>query len=430
MYYKLYFISCIVLLFQACSETSEQKITDTADYNTYLDFSENTNYNTAKKSSEFWLKKLKSNPDGHAYMVKAASAYARMFSASGVIEYLKLSEEQLLKANRRTKYKNPGYLKSLAHNYISQHRFGEALSLLKKAENFQEGIIGTRKMLYDVHLELGDYVTAKTYLNQIENFTDFDYLIRLAKWNDHKGNLDEAVDYMEIALARAESRNLNGLKQWSYTNIADFYGHAGKIEKSYHYFLKALEINPYDAYAKKGIAWIIYSHEKNPSEALRILNSVTENYQAPEYHLLKAEIAEYQSNQTMMKVEIDLYQDAIKNGIYGDMYNKYNVLIYAEDPLRAKEALKIAKNEVDNRPTPQSYDLLAWAHYKNGNLEKALKIAEANVIDKTFEPEALYHVAEIYKAKAKNQKSELLKKELLSSVYELGPIMASKIEKL
>jgi hypothetical protein len=29
------------------------------------------------------------------------------------------------------------------------------------------------------------------------------------------------------------------MKQWSYTNLADLYGHAGAIEKSYRYFLKA-----------------------------------------------------------------------------------------------------------------------------------------------------------------------------------------------
>ena len=430
MHFRLIIIALLFPFLQTCSNTPEKKVTSNTDYEKYLELSENKNYIIAKQSSEFWLEKLEDNPSGHIYMVKAASAYGHMFSASGNIEYLKLSEEELLKANERTKFKNPGYLKSLAHNYISQHRFLEALRLLENAENFQEGIDGTRKMLFDVHLELGNYNLAKTYLDKIENFSDFDYLIRVSKWNDHKGNLDGAIKYMEKALTRAESRNLKELKQWSYTNIADFYGHAGEIEKSYQHFLKALELDPNDAYSKKGIAWIVYSHEKNPEEALRILNTVTENYQAPDYHLLKAEIAEYQGNEDAIKKEMELYHDAVNNEAYGDMYNKYNVLIYADDNQRANEAIRIAKIEVENRPTPQSYDLLAWAHLKNGNLEEAMEIAETKVVDKTFEPEVLYHLAEIYKANGKIKKIEPLKKELLASIYELGPIMQSKVKQL
>ena len=51
-----------------------------------------------------------------------------------------------------------------------------------------------------------------------------------------------------------------------------------------------------DAYAKKGIAWIVYSYEKNPDEALRILNSVTNTFFAPDYYLLKADIFEYKGD--------------------------------------------------------------------------------------------------------------------------------------
>ena len=37
----------------------------------------------------------------------------------------------------------------------------------------------------------------------------------------------------------------------------------------------------------------MYSHERNPEEAMRILNSITANYQVPDLYLLKAEIAEF-----------------------------------------------------------------------------------------------------------------------------------------
>lgn len=81
---------------------------------------------------------------------------------------------------------------------------------------------------------------------------------------------------------------------------------------AYTHYLKMLELNTSDAYAKKGISWIVYSHERNPEEALRILNSVTKNYNSPDYYLLKAEIPEYMSNLTMKDEYLLAYTVAVK----------------------------------------------------------------------------------------------------------------------
>jgi hypothetical protein len=48
---------------------------------------------------------------------------------------------------------------------------------------------------------------------------DYDYLIRLAKWNDHKGDLKN--HFMEKARDIAEEDNRT-LKIWSYSNLGDF----------------------------------------------------------------------------------------------------------------------------------------------------------------------------------------------------------------
>jgi predicted Zn-dependent protease len=347
--------------------------------------------------------KLAKIPGQYGFHSKLASTYTAFFSSTGEVEYLIKAENELLKVNDITNYGNPSYLKGLVYNYISQHQFKGALKLLEKAEALKEGLSETQKMLFDVHLEMGHYDKAQAYLNKFENFSDFDYLIRLSKMSDHKGYLGAAIKYMEKAMAIAESSNLKGLKQWSYTNIADFCGHAGNIGQSYQYFLKALALDLNDAYAKKGIAWIVYSHEKNPDEALRILKSVMKTYKAPDYHLLKSEIAAYKCDDDMKKAQLGLYRTSMKNKAYGEIYNAYNILLYADENVQLQEAIAIAKIEVNNRATPQSYDLLAWYYFKNGNLQDALSIVETYIINKTYEPATLYHEAEIYKAAGKTE---------------------------
>lgn len=417
-----------LLILVALYSCNSNKVTDKNDYQAFL--SQKDDGNSTLKDVAFWTSKLENTPNQFPYLIKRANAYTSVFSASGKIEYLINAEKDLLAANEAVGYKNSGYLKALAHNYISQHKFKEALLMLKKAEVIGEKLLATQKMLFDVHLELGNDKDAERYLTQIKNFSDFDYLIRLAKWEDHNGNLDGAIHYMERATKISESSNTSSLKQWSYTNLADFYGHAGKIDLSYYYYLKALELNPNDAYAKKGIAWIVYSHEKNADEALAILNHIISYYEAPDYNLLKAEIAEFSNNKLVKDQAQQEYIAKVNNALYGDMYNKYNVLHYTDDLQLPNKALLIAKDEVENRPTTQSYDLLAWSYYKAGNTNKAVDIIDNYVNGKTEEPDVLYHIAEIYKAEGRSAEVSALKSELIASVYELGPLMKTKIENL
>lgn len=420
----------LLLLFIVSCNNRLNKITSTNDYNAYLETSENEALLLIKEDLLFWKKKLEKEPNQFPYFAKVAASQSQIFSKTGDIKTLIEAEKNLIKVNERTDYDNSGYLRSLAKNYISQHRFKEALKLLERAEANGENLKSTEKMLFDVHLELGNFKLAKTYLEKIRKDSGFDYHIRLSKWSDHRGNLEAAIKYMEQAKAIAESSNVPSTKQWVYTNLADYYGHAGKIEASYNHYLKALELDPDDAYAKKGIAWIVYSHEKNPDEALRILNTITKTYKAPDYHLLKAEIAEFKGDSKLKEEQLKLYSEAVNDPLYGGMYNKYNVLLYAENAKQTATALRIAHVEIKNRPIPQSYDLLAWTYYNHGNVKKALDLMEKYVVGKTFEPEILFHLAHIYKANGKLKEARNIKKELLESSFELGPLMHEDIKSI
>lgn len=416
----------LVGLLFSCN-TKTEKLTKAENYNVFLT-AENNALTNAKTDFEFWAEKLEKTPNQYPYLAKLAGTQTQLFNTTGDINYLIEAENSLKLLNEKTNYNTSSYLRALARNYISQHRFKEALTLLEKAEVISEDLESTQKMLFDVHMELGNNDQAKHYLEQVVDLNSFDYLIRTAKWNDHKGNLTAAIKYMEQAMAKAEASKIKSTMQWAYTNIADFYGHDGQIQKSYNYFLKALALNPNDAYAKRGIAWIVYSHEKNPKEALRILNGITTAYKAPDYYLLKAEISEYLGDEKMKTSYIARYEEAVKNKQYGEMYNAYNVELFAEK--NPDSAIAIAQREIENRATAQSYDLLAWSQLHKGNSSKALEIMENHVVDKTYEPVALYHLAEVYKANNRPEKVKPLKEELLTASYELGPIMALKIKQL
>lgn len=421
-------IVCALLI--SCTSTPSKKITAASEYDSYLEIAENKNSNTATEIFNFWTAKLEKAPNQYPYHAKIASAHSQLFKTTGEVSHLIEAANHLEIVNKRTKYQNANYIRSLVRNYISQHRFQEALVLLKKAETLGENLDATQKMLFDVHLELGNIEEAEDYLNHFKNDHSFDALIRLSKWYDHEGKLMAAIKTMEKAKLKAEDANNKFLKQWSYTNLADFYGHAGRIKDAYNHYLKALELDSTDAYAKKGIAWIVFSHEKNPAEALRILNTIMSQHKAPDYYLLKAEITEYMENTSAKEQNIQAFMTAIKDKNYGVMYTSYAVSVLSEELNDTQKALEIAQQEVALRPTPQSYDLLAWSYHLHGNSAKALEIIQNHVMDKTFEPVAMYHVAEILKANGNIETVSEIKAELLESSFEVGPIMTEKIEHL
>src|SRR5690606_32651667 len=166
----------------------------------------------------------------------------------------------------------------------------------------------------------------------------------------------------------------------------------------------------------------VYSSEKNTKEANRILDSVMVNHKAPDYYLLKGEMAEFDGNTSEAKKQYDMFLTATDNPNYGGMYNAYLINLYADtDP---EKALKLAAQEITNRATPETYQLLAYSQLKNGDKEGALKIIEEYVEGKTSEPKALFHSALIYKANGMKEKVETLKEELMRAFYELGPVKA------
>ncbi|QBN17995.1 tetratricopeptide repeat protein [Flavobacterium nackdongense] len=420
-------LSALVLL--SCNQKSNT-ITSQKEYNKYLEIKDNKSKAFVEDEIVFWQKKFDAAPNQISYLSILASNYSKLFENTGNVKYLYKAEDLLLQSNEAYNYSAVGTIRSLARNYISQHRFKEALVLANKAAVIGEGGKETQKLLFDVNMELGNYTQAEQNLKAINNSSDFDYLVRISKWNDHLGDLKTAISLMEKAKNIAILNENKYLQVWTYSNLGDLNGHAGDIQKSYDYYLKALELEPNHSYSLKGIAWIAFSHERNTVEAKRIIDAISKKHNTPDFYLLKAQIAEFENNTMAKNENLNAYFQMLNTINYGEMYNKYNALIYADDKNTAVKALEIAKIEVQHRPTPDSYDLLAWSYYNLGDAEKALEIAEKYVVGKSFEPKLNYHLATIYKANKETVKIAPIKAELLNSIYELGPNLEQKISNL
>jgi tetratricopeptide (TPR) repeat protein len=281
---------------------------------------------------------------------------------------------------------------------------------------------------FDVLLELGRLHDAATILNSFKDKNTFEYCIRLAKMEDHRGHSTESVKWMEKAVKKADEEKNKTLLLWAKANLADMCGHTNRVKKAYHLYIDVLKKDRNNTHALKGIAWIAFSHDKNTTTAKNILNYLKTIHPVPDYDLLLSEIAVYEGNRKEKESSISNFLNEVNRPAYGDMYNKYVFMLLCGEETNYSEIMRIAQKEVNNRPTSQSYDLLAWAYYKNNNLDEAIKIAEAFVVNKNSEPDALYHLGKLYKQSGNKSKAAYYLKKALASGFEMGPVMANEIK--
>lgn len=431
---KYIYILFFLFVFISCKDDSQRPeqpkvVTAAADYNAYLQLDNSLEISELQSDIDSLETVVANNPSGVLDLGRLSSKLNTLYDLKGDVKHLNRSVK-MQEAVVANMYITPNNAKrALAQAYIKLHQFKKADSLMNSFT--KENLSRDSEMIYfDIAMELGDYSRAEEMLNHLKNAKDYNYLIRAAKWNDHKGDLDATIRLMEDAKLLADQSGNPSLQLWTNSNLADYYGHDGQIKKSYDHYLKTLEQDPGNSYALKGIAWIVYSHEKNPDQALHILNVLKNRHPLPDYDLAIAEIKEFQ-NQTEAAEELRVsFLDEVSNPAYGVMYNTYKVeQLINGNTEEKKQALIIARNEIQNRSTPETQSLLSLALLKNGMKEKALSNQEKYVMNKTFEPVAQLHSLEILLENGQHEKAKTYGEELSEAAYELGPVTIKHIQK-
>lgn len=414
-------------MLNACSN---KKITKPQDYNVFLSDDKRTEKQMKKINTEvsFWQNRLTKDTGSFVDMLQLAFNYIKIFKTTGNVNELHIADSFYTNCLRKVRSTDPEIYFSYSQNAITQHRFKDAWQSLMLADSIGVNPFVLRLLKFDVAMEIGLYSLASKNLEELQDKASFDYLIRKAKLEDHEGKLDNAIALMEKALKEVESKGKQQLVLWAKSNLADMYGHAGRVDEAYKNYVDVLKIDGNYLYALKGIAWISFSHDHNTQEAKRILYYILSQTNLPDLYLLLAEIADWEKNKLEKNNCINKFLSIVESPAYGNMYSKYLITIYTTDKNDLDKALAIAENEVNSRPTPETYDWLAWVYYKKGDITKAYELINKNVIGKTFEPNSLLRAAYILKSHGDRRKADKIFKECLTSSFELGPLTTAEIE--
>ncbi len=415
-----------IALISSCNQ--KKNITTAKDYNPFLNpvFLQEKLI-TATNEVLFWKNRLAADTTSYINKLELASQYLHLFKLNGDVSYLHKGDSLLKAASTKVGNKIPEILYSISQSSIGQHQFTDAALCVEAAKKAEGDPYAIALLKFDVSMELGNYAEALSNLKKIKDPSSFDYLIRKAKWEDYKGNLDGAIKLMETAFEKIKNKKTS-LYCWALSNLADMYTHAGKLPDAYKAYLNVLKKDSANLYCLKGIARIAWLNDNNTKEAKRIINFILSQTAMPDLKIELAEILAMEGNEKEGNEQIHSFVNTVTKPIYGAMYNKYLIDLFNNDLKNPSKAILLSQLELKNRTTPEVYNWLAWSYYNNGQLNEAYKIASTYVLNKTFEPDALVNTAFIYAAVGKKQEAKKLFTESLESSFELGPSVMKKVK--
>jgi tetratricopeptide (TPR) repeat protein len=388
-----------------------------------------TRYTTAVMAAanveemHFWESRIDPALSGYVDESRYAGGLAMDFRFFGEIDSLKKADSILLKVDRDFNHKEASADLGLMAHCLTEHRFMQADSLLLRAKSLglrpQESLAAS----FDVDFELGRYSAAQIELNSLRSPDDYGYFFRRSKMDHLKGSLDSAIHDMEKA-ADLSAGNAY-LKGVALANAADLYIHSGDLPAAGRTYMSCLLLNSADFHSLMGLGWIALVHDHNDSLAERIFQFVATKNGLPDPLFKMAQV----TDPVVARRSALSFSQKAADSRYGRMYDKYLIQLYTgilHDPAKAES---MAKDELNNRATPQTYAWYAWALLANGKKQDAYAVFEQHVSGQPLEGLELYWMGKLMKGLDKGYNAQAFFKAAYETRYDLGPAIEFDIQK-
>jgi len=372
---------------------------------------------------EFWQNRVQRGPENFVNLSKYASALTSRFHMYGDISDLMLADSIMQKIT--SQYNEPWMLLSLAGYKMMQHRFEEAKDYVDTVVEMKAEKYAAQMMLFDADFELGDEYHSDYILKRNYSPSDYAYNFRLSKFDHYKGAIDSAIAHMMKAASLATASPY--LKTAALSNAADLCIHNGEMKKAAALYERCIRFNSCDFHSIIGLGWIALVHDRNDSLAQKVFAFTAKNLKSPDPLLKLSQSYELSDTATSKKYAQDFVTQASKP-VYGNMYNKYLILVYTSVLNNPEKALVIAQKEMTNRRTPQTASWLAWCLFLNNRQHEAYKIYRQFVSGRPLEALELYWVGKMMKGQGKGYNAKQFFKAAEKNKYDFSPAMIKDLE--
>jgi len=219
------------------------------------------------------------------------------------------------------------------------------------------------------------------------------------------------------------------LKGVALGNVADLYIHAGDLQQANDLYVQCIRSNSADFHSLLGLGWIALVHDNNDSLAKKIFEFVQSKNKLLDALFKLTQMAAAMNDSTTYLQYAKAFEQKATDTIYGRMYNKYLLQLYTGVLQNPRQAEIMAKDELNNRATPQTYSWYAYALFANNKKDEAYKIFEDHVSGKPLEGPELYLMGLLMDGLDKKYNAIEFFKAAYKNKYDLDPSVVKFIEK-
>ena len=309
----------------------------------------------------------------------------------------------------------------LAAALLIQHRFVEAAENARVALRLDSAKAAANAAAFDAFIERGAYADAQAALDRLDP-RGFSFLVRRARVKAMGGDFAAAGRDLAHACRGIDSHGVDAQAlAWCRTNQAIMAAALGRTKQAGAYLRRALDASPGYASALKELAWLAYRNG-NLHDAEFLYERLLDLEREDEYDVLLAlaQVARAAGDTLRGREhETAFEQLARKPGMKG-LYGHHLSTYLAEQPGRETEALQLARADLAQRPTAESYEALSWTLFHLDRVDEALDAAE-RMIEGYPDGTGFYRAGVVYFAAGRIPEGRRLFRRALERRHELDP---------
>lgn len=337
------------------------------------------------KTIAFWEARVKADAQGAIARRELAAAYlARGRETGNIADAVRAESAARSSLAILSGRRNLSALQRLTRALLTQHRFPEALAIADRAAAMDAD---AQRLRADILLELGEHAAAERALSLIpassndpQRREDLNYKALRARILEGKGQWRPALALMTEAARQAEQLVDMPAESaaWYHTMIGHALVDRGRLEEGERRCRRALQIFPRDYRAMTGLAEAAAWRGDWNRAIVWGQKSIAIAPQNPEVLQLLGDAYAAQGKTAQAERQYTLLQKLAHS--FPRIYDRHWAMFLADHKRNLKEALAVARRDLQLRQDAGAYETLAWVSYKAGllpqarvNMEKALK---------------------------------------------------------
>jgi tetratricopeptide (TPR) repeat protein len=284
-----------------------------------------------------------------------------------------------------------GAMGSLA---LSRHAFREALDWGVKAHTAAPNKAYPYGVIADAQTELGQYDAAVATLDKmVHTRPDLSSYSRISYARELHGDVDGAIAAMQQAAEAGGPAPEN--VSWVQVQLGNLYFNAGRLGEAEHAYQAALAAYPDYLHALAGMGQVRAAQGK-PAEAIAYYKQAVAAVPLPQYLQALGDLYTAQGDTAAAQTQYDtVRQIFVVFAAGGVNVDAERAAFLADTDSEPAEAVRLAQAAIATRDDIHTWDTLAWAQYRAGQVADAQKSAAQALRLGTRNPLILFHAGMI-----------------------------------